>query len=284
MEDMKEKDKIVDVDRAWKALHIRLQNDDLLTTRDPWLARKRRYMQLAALFLGILVVSGATFLCWDHKEAFKSSFIPEIAGENMTLVSTLADGSTVYLADGGTLTCPGAFEENRREISMTGDALFEVVSNPRCPFIIETPNVVVEVTGTVFNVRSFPSREDFELYVQEGTVEVVCKANEARMTVQAGELVRLQAGEWQKGKASGIDLYALYTAKMRFKDESLSAMLPVLNRIGDRPIVLCDPEIGRRKMTVAFSDNDSEVMAQLICTALNLRQTIKQDTIYISKP
>ncbi len=281
---MKEKNKIVDVDRAWEALHVRLQNDGLMNIRKPRLTRKRRYMQFAALFGGIVVVCGAIFLSWDSEEVFELSFASENAGENMTLVSTLADGSIVYLTDGGTLTYPGSFEKNKREVSMTGDALFEVVSNPRRPFIIETPNVVIEVTGTVFNVRSFPSREAFELYVQEGTVEVVCKANEARMAVQAGEMVRLQAGEWQKGTASGVNLYALYTAKMRFKDEFLSVMLPILNRIGDRPIVLRDPEIGERKMTVAFSDNDSEVMAELICAALNLRQTIKQDTIYIFKP
>ena len=65
---MKEKDKIVDVDRAWEALHIRLQNDGLLNTRNPRWIRKRRYMQFASLFSGIVVVCGAIVLSGDHEE------------------------------------------------------------------------------------------------------------------------------------------------------------------------------------------------------------------------
>lgn len=238
-------------------------------------------LKRAAILL--LLVSGAAGIYLNEKPDGSPVQVISNREADASLVTTLTDGTVVYLADGATLNCPAAFENENREVSLAGEAMFEVKSDKRHPFIIETANAVIKVTGTAFNVKSFPGRENFELNVQSGTVEVTRKAGGEQITVSRGEGIRLEAGGWQK-KTATADLYSLYTRKMKFKDEPVTNLLRVVNRTGDKPIVLQDKAIGDRKITVAFAGDTSESIAGLICLALDLQQTASNDTIYISQP
>ena len=65
-----------------------------------------------------------------------------------TLVTTLEDGSVVYLAGNTSLKFPEHFSSDRREVSLQGNALFEVAGNRKRPFVIETEDTRIEVLGT----------------------------------------------------------------------------------------------------------------------------------------
>ena len=70
-----------------------------------------------------------------------------------TLVTTLEDGSIVYLADNSQLSYPEHFQREKREVSLLGNALFDVSGNKERPFLIETEQARIEVLGTSFNIK-----------------------------------------------------------------------------------------------------------------------------------
>lgn len=87
----------------------------------------------------------------------------------------LPDGSRVFLNAGSKLTFGKNFGESVREVTLTGEAFFDVVKNPDKPFVIHTSTLDIKVLGTQFNVKSYPSDKTTETSLIRGSVEVVVK-------------------------------------------------------------------------------------------------------------
>ena len=86
-----------------------------------------------------------------------------------TKTVSLNDGTKVHLNAGTTLSYSKNFNSTSREVTLNGEAYFEVEKGSS-PFIVLTDLAKVTVLGTKFNVRS---REDgFEIGVNEGKVKI----------------------------------------------------------------------------------------------------------------
>ncbi|MDR7131010.1 ferric-dicitrate binding protein FerR (iron transport regulator) [Algoriphagus sp. 4150] len=81
----------------------------------------------------------------------------------------LPDGSKVWLSTGSKLEYAADFPSNR-QVSLSGEAFFEVVSNPNSPFRITTGDMATEVLGTSFNLKSY-NQTGVELSVYSGRVK-----------------------------------------------------------------------------------------------------------------
>jgi ferric-dicitrate binding protein FerR (iron transport regulator) len=85
---------------------------------------------------------------------------------------TLPDGTKVWLNAGSRIHYEKSFGEQGREISLVGEAFFDVASNPKKPFIIHTAKLDIRVLGTSFNVKSYPSDKTTEATLVRGMIEV----------------------------------------------------------------------------------------------------------------
>ncbi|MBX2923466.1 MAG: FecR family protein [Chitinophagaceae bacterium] len=98
---------------------------------------------------------------------------------------TLSDGSKVWLNAASSITYPTHFEGTAREVSVTGEAYFEVTHDKTKPFIVQTPGGSrVEVLGTHFNVNAYGDEAYQTTTLVEGKVRVV----------KLSEAVQLQPG------------------------------------------------------------------------------------------
>ena len=84
----------------------------------------------------------------------------------------LPDGSSVWLNAGSRLTYDSLYGSNLREVTLSGEAYFDVVRNPNKPFIIHTGKINIRVLGTVFNVKSYPEDRTIETSLIKGSIEV----------------------------------------------------------------------------------------------------------------
>ncbi|MBX3253742.1 MAG: FecR family protein [Chitinophagaceae bacterium] len=86
---------------------------------------------------------------------------------------TLSDGSKVWLNAASSVTYPTHFEGMAREVSITGEAYFEVAHDKTKPFIVQTPGGSrVEVLGTHFNVNAYGDEAYQTTTLVEGKVRV----------------------------------------------------------------------------------------------------------------
>lgn len=85
----------------------------------------------------------------------------------------LPDKSRVLLDDSTKLTYSAAtFGKGTREVTIEGQAFFEVKPDADVPFIVRTEDVTTRVLGTSFNVNAQPGKNK-RVTVSEGKVEVL---------------------------------------------------------------------------------------------------------------
>ncbi|OFY38409.1 MAG: hypothetical protein A2X18_02765 [Bacteroidetes bacterium GWF2_40_14] len=267
-------------DQAWNRLHSKLEQDGLL--KETVVATQPIFRNAAlkwAASLAILVT--ATLFIINGVNTSRPEMLSMYNNdENSTYVSTLEDGSVVYLAGNSTLSYPKHFKKNKRLVSLKGDAFFEVSKNPDAPFIIETGLMKIEVLGTSFNVKSnggaYPS-----LSVNSGVVKVTLKSDGQSTKIEAGETVVIRSDRLHKIDTQDLEQFSHYSERMHFKDERLSDVIRVINRNITGVQMEISSELEERLLTATFSNNSADSMAQLICIALNLKFSQDQDTIRI---
>jgi len=278
------KARIPDTNAAWNNLHDRLSRDSLLdnvTYKTPTIRWQASWQWVAAAFLTLCI--GTTLLIYVTHRTDNAKLLTVQNNETESvLVKTLEDGSTVYLAGNALLHYPLHFSGQKREVSLSGNAMFDIARNPMKPFVIETKNIQVEVLGTAFNMET-TAEGDFRLSVLRGTVKVSDKVNGNVALVKAGERVTMQGNRFYKTANPDLSLFSRYTSNMRFKDEPLESIIRVINQTATQPVVLRGEAIKQDRLNVRFYNNNVDSMTRIISLALHLKREVKQDTIFLSR-
>ncbi len=97
----------------------------------------------------------------------------------------LSDGSTVQLQPNSRLSYPERFAAARREVSLIGDAFFQVTRNPARPFLVYAGGTVTKVVGTSFRVQAFEQDKTVSVVVRTGRVSVFSRRDFDRQRQQA---------------------------------------------------------------------------------------------------
>jgi len=84
----------------------------------------------------------------------------------------LPDNSVVVLSPGAGLMYGEKFEDDKREVQLTGDAFFEVSKNPAKPFFVYSGKLVTRVLGTSFRIKTDEKTRAMEVEVVTGKVSV----------------------------------------------------------------------------------------------------------------
>jgi len=85
---------------------------------------------------------------------------------------TLIDGTKVWLNAVSSLTFPTAFTGATREVSLKGEAYFEVAPHAAQPFVVKVGDMKVQVLGTHFNIMAYDEEDAIRTTLLEGAVKV----------------------------------------------------------------------------------------------------------------
>jgi len=83
----------------------------------------------------------------------------------------LADGTKVWLDASSSIHYPTAFPSGNREVTITGQAYFEIAPNAHQPFIVHAKDQTIRVLGTHFNVNAYAAGE-VRTTLEQGSVLV----------------------------------------------------------------------------------------------------------------
>jgi ferric-dicitrate binding protein FerR (iron transport regulator) len=147
---------------------------------------------VAAVIIIMLIFAGTrTYLKREIEPPSAVSWVSAKSEKGQKSLITLSDGTKIYLNAGSSISYPETFENNRREINLSGEAFFEVAEDKKRPLMVRTGNVTTEVLGTSFNVEAF-SGSDIKITVVTGKVQV--QANRGQLPADVDRLV-LQPNE-----------------------------------------------------------------------------------------
>jgi len=162
---------------TWDAARRDHIKTDIRQSLDKAIDKETRRLSMLPLIwrvaasVALLVAAGAVIylLLSQHPQG---SVMTETTGSGQRTTITLSDGSVVRLNAGSTLTFPEKFSDMRREVTLRGEAFFDVTRNPGKPFIIHTPTLTTAVLGTSFNIRAYDHEKKAEVTVKTGRVKV----------------------------------------------------------------------------------------------------------------
>lgn len=190
----------VETDAAWAALVGRLSLPPVLGApasdrRPVRSARRRRARWPVVLGIPAVALLAVLALVWPRTVTHTAAF-----GAQQTVA--LPDGSTVQLNSGAQITHMHGFGRlpfiaaPTRTVQLVGEAFFDVADAESAggrPFVVETFNARVQVVGTQFNVRAWPSEADAQttVTVEEGVVDVAARDAD----LATGGSIRLNVGD-----------------------------------------------------------------------------------------
>ncbi|MDR1335859.1 MAG: FecR domain-containing protein [Tannerella sp.] len=133
----------------------------------PWL---RELLKVAAIVV-VMCLAGAYFYDRRMNELRAATHTLTVpAGQRANL--QLPDGTNVWLNARSRITYPGYFGGSTREVTLDGEAWFEVEHDREKPFIVHTDKYSIHVRGTKFDVNADAGAENFSTALIEGAVDI----------------------------------------------------------------------------------------------------------------
>lgn len=252
-----------DVDRLWTRIDAR-------TTP----AKANRSWRWLAVAAAIAVVAAASVVAslW-----FGDSYSSEKI--------ILADGTLVWLKGDATLSNVEGFSQRHREVSLTGEALFEVARDPAHPFVIHCGNYVASVLGTSFNIKATDSA--VELTVLTGRVKIASRSTDEGVVVAAHEHVVFSGPDGLVSKvAPNTDEIKSIVANtqydMHFEDTRMSEIARRVEGKFDVTIEFDNESLRNCMISADFTDQTLPLTLTMIAEALGVAYEIAGDRVIIS--
>jgi len=235
---------------------------------------KLRSIYLNPLFRMAAAVLIAALLLFSGYEAFKSP-----SSRLLTMVTlekevmnpiTLPDGTLVSLNSNSKFSYPNKFSGNTREVTIEGEAFFQVKPDKSKPFIIHAGNAQIQVLGTSFNVNAYPNAKQVEVIVETGRVQF---SNKNPENLKTNELILIQGdkGTLEYSSNSMIKMtnqnpnfIAWKTRNLIFKATPLSEVIEDLKKVYKVNIDITDPALNGLKLTAQYNDYKLDFILELI--------------------
>ena len=244
--------------------------------------RPRRWMAIGMVGITCLAIIGVVI--WTKNTVPRTVSAP-LAG-NLTKSTTerseykyllLPDSTQVWLNASSTLEFPQHFPADRREVSLSGEAYFDVRHSGKAPFIIRTGKVSTTVLGTSFNIKAYPDRQHVIVSVSTGKVKVSYD-NVQLATLVKGQQVKVdrQLSTVEEKKIAPADVAAWQKGNMSYDDEAFEDIIADLERLYNVKIRIDNDAIRSLRLSTSFRrEIGIEQALQVLCklTDTMLRQS-----------
>lgn len=226
---------------------------------------------------------------------------------------TLPDGSKVWLNAGSKLKYNAGFNVNNRDLSLDGEAFFNVHKNKELPFIVKTSYIDIKAVGTSFNVKAYEDEGTIETTLVEGKLALYQKT---RKSSGAGEFVlepnqratfikektsfqvtdvRKLADELapeikiQRGKVYIIPkidpqpIIAWKDNRMIIRGEEMESLIVKLERKYDVSILIEDEYVKKFRFSGTLNDETLQQVLDVIKLSAPIDYTIEGKTVIIKE-
>jgi ferric-dicitrate binding protein FerR (iron transport regulator) len=124
----------------------------------------------------------------------------------------LEDGTHVWLNAASSLRFPTAFQGDKREVYLEGEAYFEVAPDAHRTFLVKTGGEEIQVLGTDFNVNAYTDEPAIRTTLVSGSVKII--REQASALLKPGEIASI--GE--DGKVTRISDEAAADASVAWRN------------------------------------------------------------------
>ncbi|MCY7352573.1 MAG: FecR domain-containing protein [Cytophagaceae bacterium] len=205
---------------------------------------------------------------------------------------TLEDGSLVLLKVNSSISYPEHFGDKTRSVLLEGEAFFNVRKNPTKPFVVHTGELVTEVLGTSFTVRSYEHTPSIEVRVVTGRVSVYENATRKPQQTRNGVILtpnqRVVFDKTSRKMVPGVvenPVLIQSPAMARpvvFSDTPLPDVLREIEHAFGLEIVVENKNLEHCVITADLSELPFRTQIDLICKSVNATYEQRGTVIFIN--
>ena len=276
--------KEIDVDKAWNNVNSRLIKDSHNLIESPGRIRFIRTTFLRIAAAALILLGLGTAVIYMTNSGYLTRNITVIAGNDQkNVLVSLPDGSKVYLNRNSEFTYRKNFGKHRRDVTLTGEAFFEIAPDASKPFIIDAGNAKVKVVGTSFNVITNNSESAVEVFVKTGKVMVSDNSGSQTIQLDPGFVGTMNSKTSEKKVNSDLNYLSWRTNYLDYSGQKLSVVFNDLKRVYNMDIVADDSSILDNPWHSPIDNLPQETIIRLICTSFNLGYTKEGNVYHLSK-
>lgn len=227
---------------------------------------KTYYLRILPVAASIIVLISSVLWFWN-KSSLQETVLLSRTGD--TKIFYLPDSSRVTLTGDSRLAYNALFGKTNRELSLRGEAFFQVKRDTSKPFIVETSLIQVEVLGTSFQVIA--EKLQAEVAVEKGRVKVTTQDKKQESILETGMSVKY-------GKKDRKLMISTKEDKgeqqiLKFDNAPLSEVIETLNEYYDSHVTL-PADYATLRITVVFKEVSLEEAIEIINRTLDIQLTI----------
>ncbi|HMG10019.1 MAG TPA: FecR domain-containing protein [Mucilaginibacter sp.] len=142
----------------------------------------------------------------------------------------LPDGTKIWLNAASSIKFPTIFSGKERNVTLSGEAYFEVAHNKDKPFHVDALGIQIEVLGTHFNVNAYQDEDAVKTTLLEGSVKLM--HHQASTLLKPGQQGKVSEGG-DRFEVSPVDTSIVTAWKNEmfvFDNTDLHALMRQLSR------------------------------------------------------
>jgi ferric-dicitrate binding protein FerR (iron transport regulator) len=183
---------------------------------------------------------------------------------------TLPDGSIIFLNRNTKISYKSDFEKRGRQVSIEGEAFFEITTDPSNPFTVNAGDATISVLGTSFNVIARNDESLVEVFVNTGKVRLESGSGSQNLIVDPGYVATINSDLSEKKLNTNPNYISWKTGKLIYEGQSLDVVFNDLKNIYNVDIIATDPDILNQPITTVFDNEPIETKIRIICVTFNL--------------
>ena len=192
----------------------------------------------------------------------------------------LPDGSKVWLNAATSLSFPTRFTGKLRQVSVSGEAYFEVAKNAVMPFQVKTERAKIEVLGTHFNVMAYADEQDSKTTLLEGAIKINSKNSINILKPGQQALINTAGQQVIDNEADLDDAVAWKNGMFQFKDAGIQEIMRQVSRWYNVQVSY-KGEITKRQFTGRIARNVDAPALLAMLQYMGVQAGIKNDQIVV---
>jgi len=293
------------------------ENKPFITTQKAKISHAsviKTVFKYVAVFVFAFMLGVISFNFIFQKKAVNDNQITEItAPMGSKSQVTLPDGTKVWLNSGSKLSYNSQFNQKTREVSLEGEAFFDVTKRKGMQFLVKTKDITIRVLGTAFNVKAYPVEGSIETTLVRGSlileheavknmIQTMLKPDQRAAYFKHEGIIYLSETEKQSLKKENIrkieevkgqvvlskkvdtDIFTAWKDnKLIFRNESFESLVVKLERWYGVQIILADDDIRNYHFNGTIENETVQDVLEIIKFTLPIQYTIQHNIITLQQ-
>lgn len=268
----------IDKTEAWRSIQEKIKEQSAAAVlKEDKTSNAAWFMRIAA----VLVI--ASFSTWLFLQKSEKEVLITFKSGSESKMLVLSDCTHVFLNANSTFVYPEVFDAGTRNVSLSGEAFFEVTKDAKKPFIIKNKDFDVTVLGTSFNVSAYTGNADAVVTVVSGKVAFNDpQGNSLILIKNETGVLNKETKQIKKSPNADSNFLAWKTKKIEFRNTAFKDVCETLKKYFSIQIEIKNENILKCKFTGYFENPSLEEILSVLEKTLDVKALVNDKQVVLT--